>query len=333
VSPGKPRVFASIALALAVLAAHAPSRADGDAEAARRGKIAVRVGPRTMTVGELEDRLAEVPAFQLAMFGSNRDAAVKAYVEQVVVRELLLAAGAEEKGLAKQLPTSQLLERALSTATFRALHKGIPSRTQIPMDDVKAYYEANRSRFDSPERVNLWRILCKTKDEAETVLAAAKREPTITKYNDLAREHSQDKATNFRGGNLGFVSPDGTSNEAGLKVDPALLRAAAAVKDGDFVAQPVPEGEYFAVVWRRATVPASKRTVEEAQEQIRTALYRERIDGADKALVDDLRKKNVQAVEYGKLGLIELPPFDAGVTLPRSVAGSAAPRPSAPPQH
>ncbi|NVL83695.1 hypothetical protein HWN75_26335, partial [Escherichia coli] len=84
-----------------------------------------------------------------------------------------------------------------------------PSAAAVPMEDVRRYYDENRSRFDSPERINLWRILCKTREEAATVLESAKREPTIAKYNDLARDHSIDKATNLRGGNLGFVGPDG----------------------------------------------------------------------------------------------------------------------------
>lgn len=320
-----PRGFARIALVVAASLTHAPSRADVDAEAARRAKIAVRVGPRAMTVGDLEDRLAEIPAFQLATFGSSRDAAVRAYVDQVVIRELLLTSGAEARRLDKELPTSQLVERALSTATFRATHTALPARQAISMDDVKRYYDENRARFDSPQRVNLWRILCKSRDEAARVIEAARRESTIAKYNELAREHSLDKATNMRGGNLGFVAPDGASNEAGLRVDPALVRAADGARDGELVAQPVPEGEGFAVVWRRATVPASRRSVEEAAEQIRTALYRERIDGADKKLADDLRAKNVTSVDYPLLGFVDIPLFDGGLTIPRS-----APRPSSP---
>lgn len=340
----EPFSLALIALACAATLAHAPSRAEGERDAAaaseagpaspaspedaaRRAKVAVRVGARTVTVGELEDRLAGIPPFQLATFGASRDAVLRAYVEQVVVRDLLLAEGAEARGLAKGLPTSQLVLRALSTATLRALHKDIPSGAGIPAEDVQRYYDANRSRFDSPERINLWRILVKTREDAQTVLDAAKREPTITKYNELARERSIDKATNLRGGNLGFVAPDGTSNEAGLRIDPALLDAARRVKDGDFVPQPVAEGDAFAVVWRRTTVPPSKRTVEEAAAQIRTSLYRERIDAADKKLIDELRKGNVKSVDYGLLGFIELPPFDAGITIPK-----ASPRPPQAPQ-
>jgi peptidyl-prolyl cis-trans isomerase C len=189
------------------------------------------------------------------------------------------------------------------------------------MEDVTKYYEDNRSRFDSPERINLWRILCKTREEATTVLDAARRDSSIAKYNDLAREHSIDKATNMRGGNLGFVGPDGASNEAGVKVDPALVKAAQSVKDGELVPQPVAEGTAFAVVWRRGTVPPNRRSVDEASAQIRAALFRERTELAEKKLIDELRAKHVKEVNVGLLGLIELSPFDAGLGLPRTPAG------------
>ena len=309
-----------------------PSRADGDADAAardpesaRRARVAVTVGTRQVTVGELEDRIAAIPIYQLSQFGSSREAVTRAYVDQVLLRDLVLAAGAEQRGLDRQLPTSQLISRALSGVTLRKNRIGYVSAAAIPMEDVRKYYEENRSRFDSPERINIWRILCKTRDEATTVLEAARRDATMTKYNDLAREHSADKATNLRGGNLGFVGPDGASNEAGVKVDPALVRAAQSVKDGEFVPQPVAEGTGFAVVWRRATVPANRRSVEDSAAQIRAALFRERTEAAEKKLIDDLRAKNVKEVNEGLLGVIELRAFDAGVSLARSPAASASP--------
>ncbi len=318
---------ALVAAALAAsLAASTPSHAapEGGAaaseEAARRAKVAVRVGSRTVTVGELEDRLAEIPPFQAATFGATRDEIIKAYIDQVIVRDLVLGVGAEERKLDETLPTRQQLQRARSTATLRALRSGeLKSPAQIPIEDVKKYYEENRTRFDSPERVNLWRILCKTHDEAETVLAAAKKDLTIPKWNDLARDHSIDKATNFRGGNLGFLAPDGVSNEAGVKVDPVLVKAASAAKDGDVVAQPIAEGSGFAVIWRRTTVPATHRTLDEASAQIRSTLYRERTEAQEKKLIDELRAKHVRDVNADLLKIIEIPPFDAGVSLPRSI--------------
>jgi peptidyl-prolyl cis-trans isomerase C len=323
-----------VALLLAGLVLAGSSRAapdGGDAETARRARVAVRVGPRTVTVGELEDRLAEIPPFQAATFGASRDEIVKAFVDQVVVRDLVLGAGAAPRKLVDEPRTKQQLLRARSTATLRALRAEHKSPAAIPAADVARYYEDNRSRFDSPERINVWRILCKSREEAATVLSVAKRELTIAKYNELARDHSIDKATHLRGGNLGFLAPDGSSNEVGVKVEPALVKAAAAVKDGELVPDPVPEGSAFAVVWRRTTVPATKRSLEDATAQIRTTLFRERTEAAERKLIDDLRARNVRDYDPEPLKIVELPPFDAGLGLPRSIPGAATARPEAGP--
>lgn len=317
-----PTAFA-LAIALAVSTALGPAHAQTDTD--RRAKVAVRVGTVAVTVGEIEDRLAGVPPYQLRTFGPTREAVTKKYIDDVIVRELLLGAGAEQRGLAKEQPWEHQLKRALSSATLRKLHADDPTPNAISLDDVKKFYDDNRSRFDSPERVNVWRILCKTHEEADTVLAAAKREPTIAKYNDLAREHSIDKATNLRGGNLGFLAADGTSNEAGLKVDPAIVQAVSTVRDGEFVPSPIPEAGAFAVVWRRATVPANKRTLEESSAQIRNTLYRERTEAAEKKLIEDLRKQHVKDVNLELLKIVELGASDAGLTIPRSTPRSPPP--------
>lgn len=270
----------------------------------------MKVGDRVVTVGELEDRLAGIPPFQLATFGGSRDEVVHAYVDQVLVRDLLLAEGAKVRGLDKKEPTVHRLARTKSSATLRAFRKELPSAAAIPEADVRAYYEEHRSRFDTPERVNLWRILCKTESDAQRVLDDAMHEPTIAHYKDLARDHSIDEATKYRSGNLGFVTADGVSNQAGLKVDPALVKAASSVKDGAFVMHPVAEGENFAVVWRRATVAPSKRSLEDATPEIRATLFRERTESFEKKQIEALRQANVRDVDPSLLGLIVLPAFD-----------------------
>ncbi len=302
----------------------ANAEADAVQDTARRQRVALTVGDRKVTVGELEAHLAGVPPYQMALLGASPEAVARAYVEQVLVRDLVLTRGAEVRGLDKELPTSHLLARALSSATLRKSHGVYPSAAAIPMEDVRRYYNENLSRFDAPERVNLWRILCRTREEASSVLDLARHEPTIANYNILAREHSLDKATYLRGGNLGFLAPDGTSNEAGVKVDAGLVKAAQTAKDGEFVVQPVAEANAFAVVWRRGTVPANKRSLDDAAAQIRAALFRERTEAAERKLIDDLRATNLKELNAGLLGLIELRPYDAGLGLPR------APLPAAP---
>ncbi len=315
------RRILAVLLGAALFAVPSAVSAD-DADTARRARVAVTVGSRSVTVGEIEDRLAEIPPFQAATFGASRDEIVKAYVQQVLVRDLVLGAGAEARKLDEALPTKHQLQRARSMATLRALRTGdLKSPASIPEADVKKYYEDNRARFDSPERVNLWRILCKSREEADMVLAAAQKELTIPKFTALARDHSIDKATSFRGGNLGFVAPDGTSNEAGVKVEANLVKASSGTKDGDLVAQPVAEGSGFAVIWRRTTVPATRRSLEDATAQIRATLFRERTEAQEKKLIADLRARHVRDVNADLLKIVELPAIDAGLSLPRSIPG------------
>jgi peptidyl-prolyl cis-trans isomerase C len=293
------RALAAVAsLAAGVLLAHGDTRADdAAADGGRRAKAVAVIGggtlARTITLGELEDRLATMPDFQRATFGSTADAIRRGVLRDVLVPEELLSIGAQASKLEAQPAVARALDRAEAGATVRAIrNSGGPA--DIPTADVTAYYEKNRARYDAPARVQLWRILCKTQDDARSVLDTAKADPSTKTFAQLARDHSQDKATALRSGNLGFLTPEGESSEPGLRVDPAIVRAAQAVRDGDFVPEPVAEGDYFAVIWRRGTIAAQKRTATEVAAPIREILWRERAKTKVDDLVARLRAANVR---------------------------------------
>jgi peptidyl-prolyl cis-trans isomerase C len=325
------RVLFAAVLCGVTLAVPTRTRADdsgaaaGDprAEAARRALTVVTVGSRVITVGELEDRLAALPPFQRATFGATPDAVRRAFLQQVLVPEGLYALGAADQKLDQTPPTSFEVERAVSSATLRSIRAKLGPESAIPMSDVQAYYDANRDRYDTPERYQIWRILCKTEDEAKTVLDQAKASLDIKTFGDLAREHSLDKSSNLRAGNLGFLSADGVSNEPGLKVDPAVVKAAQGVHDGQLVPTPVPEGDAFAVVWRHGTIPATKRSVDDVAAQIRDTLWKGRVKDATDKLVASLRASKLR--DYDEGPLFDLPATlggDAGAVPIRRDAGT-----------
>jgi peptidyl-prolyl cis-trans isomerase C len=278
------RALFTAVLAAGLLATGSDTRADDAGDAARRAQVVVTVGPaRTVTVGELEDRIAGLPPFQRATFGGDAATVRRAFLDQVLIPEILESVGAEGEKLGERQPTSYALERVRSQAVVRAIRARLGPEAAIPMEDVQKYYDDNRARYDTPERLQIWRILCKTKDEAQTVLDAAKKEPTPKEFGELAREHSIDKASNLRAGNLGFIAPDGTSNEPGLRVEVSIVHAAQGVRDGQLVPAPVPEGENYSVVWRKGTLAATRRTVDQVAAQIRDTVWKGRVkDEADK---------------------------------------------------
>ncbi len=296
------RALAGLGVLLGYVLGGAPvSARDAGADAARRAQIVARLGTTSFSVGDVEDRIAAMPTFQRATFGATPSEIARRFVTEIMVPEALLELRAGATDLAARPPTSYAIERARSTGTVRAIRARLGEASEISMDEVSAYYDQNRERFSSQAHIQIWRILCKTREEAQTVLDACKATPTPASFSALARDHSIDKGSYLRGGNLGFVADDGSTAEPGLRVDLAVVRAVAKVRDGDLVPAPVPEGEYFAVAWRRGTRPASMRTLTEAAPQIRDTLRKLRIKDETDKLVARLRAERLRGLDEAPL--------------------------------
>lgn len=320
------RAVLAAVLAAGVLFAKGDSRADDAGDAARRAQVVATVGPtRTITAGELEDRITALPPFQRATFGSDAATVRRGFLDQVLLPEVLESLGADGEKLGEQPPTAYALERVRSQSVVRAIRARLGPEAAIPMEDVQKYYDDNLARYDTPERLQIWRILCKTKDEAQQVLDAAKKEPTPKQFGELAREHSIDKASNLRAGNLGFISPDGTSNEPGLRIELSVVHAAQAVHDGQFAPGPVPEGENYAVVWRKGTLVATRRAVDQVAAQIRDTLWKTRVKDESDKLIASLRAAKLRDLDESLLATLgPTPSGDAAVPAPRGSAAAPA---------
>jgi peptidyl-prolyl cis-trans isomerase C len=249
------------------------------------GSVVAKVGSRSVTARAFVQRLAVVPDFQLATFGSSPSEIKRNFLEQVVVRDELFSQGAEAKKLDQVTRARERIDHALRNARINLLRENL----DVGAGEIASYFAENRARFEAPERIAVTRILCATRSEAVTVLADAKSVGTPQRWNELTREHSLDKATSMRGGALGFLAQDGSSSEASVRVDPALFAAASKVKDGEFVPEPIEDGKSYAVIWRRGSTPAVHRTLEEETGPIRQILVRQKLAAAVKALTDSLR--------------------------------------------
>lgn len=306
------RVVAGLLFA-AALSGRGDALANEAGVSERRSHVVARVESTLITVGDLETALDAMSPFQRASFGSTQAAVRRRFLTEVMVRDALLAIAADHRRLADQPPAAYQIERARSAATIRAIRARVGPAATIPMSDVERYYNENRARYDVPERYLIWRILCKSREEAEAVLDSAQKDPTPANFAALAREHSLDKATYLRAGNLGFITADGGSNEPGLRVDLSVVRAAQTVHDGILVATPVVEGEYFSVVWRRGTVAATKRALAEVTAQIRDTLWKARVKEETDKLVARLRAAKLRDLDDSLLKMIDLPVDDGGV--------------------
>ncbi|HXX69812.1 MAG TPA: peptidyl-prolyl cis-trans isomerase [Polyangiaceae bacterium] len=297
-----------VPLALVALVCLEPrTRADAG-QGSRRERVVARIGAGTVvTAGEVEDLIARMPTFQRTSYGSTPETIRRRVLSEVLIDDRLLEIAAARDGIERAPATAYALDRARAMATVRALRARIGGPAAVPPEDVRAYYEANRARFESDERVHVWRILCPTRAEAQLVLdSCTQRGSTPSAFAGLAREHSRDKATYLRGGDLGFIAADGSSSFPELRVDPAIFRAAAGVRNGEIVPTPVVENGAFAVVWRRGALAAVHQTLDEAAGSIRDTLSRTRVKEETERLVATLRSSKLRDLDASPLGMLEI---------------------------
>ena len=158
----------------------------------------------------------------------------------------------------------------------------------------------------SPLRIQVWRLLVATEAEAVAAIDSLKPTGTPEAWGKLCREQSLDEATKLRRGALGYLSPDGTSSETGVRAPPEMYRAALTVSDGEIVPQPIAEGPNFAVVWRRGSAPAKTQTATTAAPEIRRILFDVHFREAKDQLLARLRQAHVKDGDLAALGTLHV---------------------------
>ena len=317
----------SIALlvALAIGLIEPAARADlSPVETARRAVVVATVGTRRITGGEFEDRLATVPRFQLELFGDSTAAIRRTFLERVLIEEALIEQYAAAREMHKSAEIALRLRRVASNSLMRRYEQQATPPAAFSGADVQRYYDEHRERFEQPLRIQLWRILVATEVEARDVLAEARKVGTPAKFTELARDKSLDKASSLRGGNLGFLSETGAAQEPTVRVDAGLFLAATKVADGEFVPEPVREGDAYAVIWRRGSTASKKQPLAEVEPMIRQTLYRVALDAFTKSQIDALRTARVSGVDTSRFAALTIdqgdPLFD-----PQRTSASAKP--------
>jgi parvulin-like peptidyl-prolyl isomerase len=291
--------------------------------------VVVEVGKSQLTLAELEQRLGSLPRYQLESLGKKPAEVKKAFLDAMVVPELLFAEEARRRKLEKSLTFHIATREVLRAALEREVRSELAEKNPVSDQDVAHYYEQHRAEYEKPTRLRLFRILVKDEDEARKLLERAKKSDLVA-WRELARKHSTDAATRERGGDLGFVHPDGSTDVPRVRTLPALYEAAAQLDNGALAPEPVREGEQFAVVWRRGSLDASDAGLEAYRTRIRRMLEEDRVRQALAKLGTpsaDLKTSNVELLEE-----LELPVFGSSDPKARvRIEGKpgADPRPSA----
>ena len=253
-----------------------------------------------ITVGELQERLNRMSPYIRARYTSLEQK--KEFLDSLIRFEVL-AKEAERRGFDKDPEVVRTMKQVMIQKLMRDEFEVKLTPDSITDVEIKAYYDGNQDEFVKPEEVRAAAVIVKSKDQAARVATEAGGEAGQTNkgFRDLVAKYSTDDDTKLRGGDLRWMTAD-------FKDLPAPVVAAAfnlantgdisgVIEDG--------KGSYW-ILKQTGRRKAMTRMLDEASQQIRNKLYRERRVDAQKVFIDALRGKSKIEVDDGNLAKVRI---------------------------
>lgn len=270
-------------------------------------------------VGSLEITVERFTQEMVRRGGSNPEKLDKgALLEEMIDYETLLVK-ALEAGL-DQDPEVVRSYRNVLVGKFRQLEL-VPKieRTTVSDEEIRAYYEKNLDRYTRPAGIRLALLYLKTHPSMSAEKSARlqdrmteAREKALQSFNgsgfgSLAVHYSEDQATRYRGGDIGWVE-EGRSR---YRWDPRVMAAGFSLeKPGDVSEIITTETGLYLVklMDRRKPVVKSQESV---KERIRHKILLEKRKQIEKRFFEEMRAATTITVYQDNLDRVE-PPASRG---------------------
>ena len=257
------------AAALAALCAGGAWAAEGPAAP---DPVVATIGSRTLTRGQIQQRIDALPAQQRKQMLLDP----RAMLRQMVQEELLVQAAEGEKLEADPGVVERLAQAKRGILVNEIIGRKVVAEVKVGDQDVQKFYDENQPRF-ADERVVASHIMVRTEAEAQQVLADLK---AGKEFAALARERSLDAETAARGGDLGVARRGAAPkpfDDAAFKLHAGEVSPVVQTQFGFHVIQ----------VREHLTTP---RSFTEVKDQIREHLITQRRQEALQAYLDNLEK-------------------------------------------
>lgn len=276
-----------------------------------RGKVLARVGKREITLGEYAATLERMNEFERLRYQSPDRR--KLLLEEMIQVELL-AQEARRRGLDKQPETQARLRQILRDEVLRKAREALPKPEEIPVSEVRAYYDAHQAKFQEPERRRVAHLEVLNEKEATELLKKAST-ASPKEWGRLVGAHSVDRSRSTAigdpdefAGDLGIVAKPGVAGGENPKV-PEPVRAAVfqISKIGEVYPDLVRVGNSFHIVRLIGKTDARTRSVQEAERAIRVRLLEERAKKLEAELERELRAKYPVVLDEQQLAKLKVP--------------------------
>jgi peptidyl-prolyl cis-trans isomerase C len=245
----------------------------------------------------------------------------QAILEDLVQRQVLLQEAARSEILQDPAIRRELENRQLGQWLDRSLQIERDS-VRVTDEELRSYYETQRDAFTRPEMSRLAILYRRTspRDSEETLAAlredllqgraayladpaAANPNGTLSGFGTLAIRYSEDAATRYRGGDLGWQADDGVAQrlpaaviEAGLALEINAVSEVIAAVDGLYV------------VLKSDGRPAQATSYEEVAPTLRRRLIRLKQEEVERTFVSRLMTAARIEINSDRAAALQLPP-------------------------
>ncbi|MDD5285431.1 MAG: peptidylprolyl isomerase [Desulfuromonadaceae bacterium] len=247
----------------------------GTSGAKKEGKVMAEINGNTITTGDFERELKNLPEYLKAMADTPQGR--KEMLDTMVIRELILQQATKD-GLDKGPDIEEKLQdlrKRLIVESF--LKKKVEAGAQVSDADLQKFYEQNKDKFKAPEQMKASHILVKTEKEAKNILAQIKAGGN---FEELAKKNSVDSSS-AKGGDLGWFGKG--------SMVPAFEKAALSLKENQ-VSEVVKSDFGFHIIKLTGKRAAGIRPFDEVREQIKGAIMPTKQQEVFQKIKEELKK-------------------------------------------
>ena len=264
------------------------------------GAQLAKVDGVVITVGELQERLNRMSPYIRARYTSLEQK--KEFLDSLVRFEVL-AKEAERRGFNHDPEVVRTMKQVMIQKLMRDEFEVKLTPDSITDADIKTYYDSHLDEFVKAEEVRAAAIMVTSRDQATRVAAdaAGPAGQTNKGFRDLVAAFSSDEDSKLRGGDLRWMTADAKD------VPKAVVDGAFALANTGDVSGVIDDGKGgFWVLKQTGRRKAMTRSIDEASQQIRNKLYRERRVDAQKAFIDALRARTPITVDEANLAKVRI---------------------------
>jgi len=226
--------------------------------------VVARVGHVSITMSELQSRLNELPPYTKAQYATPEGQIE--FLDRLVEEEVLYQASENagyETAPSVTIPVEALKRRAMIQAYYR---DKIEKETEVPEEDIVAYYDEYSEKFARPARVRFRHIMADTRAQA---LEARRRVMAGETFALVAKELTTDDKTRDAGGLLKSVSLGKGVPRLGMSS--AFIESLFEWKSGE-VTEPMRSDDGWHVIKIEEITEAGTKPLEEVRQDITQTL-------------------------------------------------------------